>query len=230
MKHAGDINRQGETGMRKNALIEMLQEALGALNDSTQPYVYRRDAAEMLGRAAAHAASALKRHENETDPDVRMAVERGLGEAQAALRGVTPRPLEKEAHSLEQLARACEKKDKRVVTPHGDGFAIDVVVNDSRRQRVVLLNAAAQDGSRLVRVFTTCGPPTEKMFKWALRTNLQFVHGALALTEEEGREQLVMTCNFPADEVGPDEVKAAVKEVAFYGDWIERKLTREDVH
>lgn len=216
--------------MRKNALIELMQEALATLADAEQPWVSRRDAADVLGGAAAHAVSALKSREDEADPDVRIAVERGLGAAQAALQGIRPQPLEKEGYTLAQLARACEKADRRTVAPHGDGFAIDVAIGDTRRQRVLLDSSPAKNGGQLVRVSTVCGAPSEKAIKWALRLNLEFTHGALALSGGEGQEQLVMTCSFRAEDTGPDEIKDAVKEIAFYGDWIEAKLSGKDIH
>ena len=69
-----------------------------------------------------------------------------------------------------------------------------------------------------------CGKPRADAFEWALRANMKISLGALALTRDGGEERLVLTNCFLARTATPSLIKASVKELAHYGDWIESKL------
>lgn len=208
-------------------MLEDIKRAEGQLANPDSGWVTRRDAAVQLSRAAVAAVEALKAHEDELDVDVRRVIEQGLGEASAALAGVQPLPAVKE-YSLEELARSCAKPGQRVVAPHGNGFVVQVETKGGRRQAVYLMRTERKDGQSLVRIFTECGRATQESLHWALRANMNLSHGALALSTESGEERLVVINCYLADYCTPNEVRASVKELAFYGDWIEKKLTGLD--
>ena len=50
-----------------------------------------------------------------------------------------------------------------------------------------------------------------------------------ALAEEDGEDRLVLINNFVTSQATPRGIRACVKEMAAYGDWIEKKLSGEDV-
>jgi len=204
-----------------------LEKLAKQLHDPEAGWVVRRDAAENLGKAACFVLDALREHADEMDVDVRRAVDHALGEASAALAGVPPLPQVKQ-YTLEELAKACAKDGERVVAPHGKGFVVQVTLKSGRRQAVYLNHHQRKDGMELIRIFTECGPPREDALEWALRANMKITHGALALTKDSGEERLVLTDCYLAHAATPAEIKASVKELAFYGDWIESKLTGLD--
>ena len=75
---------------------------------------------------------------------------------------------------------------------------------------------------------TICGKADEKAFAWALRANMTLVQGSVALAKEGDEERFLVVRTFLAGHVTRQEMKAAVKECAYYGDWMENKLTRKD--
>lgn len=193
-------------------------------------WVTRRDAAEGLGKVAAHAAEVLREHASDTDRDVRTAVRTSLGWIAAEVRGMKPVPQDR-SYTLEELATACARKGKRELAQHGDGYSMTVKGKDEREQVVYIMPAKRKDGEDLVRVYTRCGPANEDQLRWALESNLSLSHGAFALSGEfadGGGVEFVIINVFIASEATPEEVKASVKEMAFYGDWLEKKLTGQD--
>ncbi|MCP4639964.1 MAG: hypothetical protein GY851_06015 [bacterium] len=208
-------------------MFEQINEVGKNLQNEKAGWVTRRDAAETLGKIASAALSVLNDHRDEMDVDVRRGVEEALGHASAALAGVAPKARET-AFSLADLARMCEKKDRRVVKPSGDGFVVDVTLKSGRGQAVFISPLKQKDGTELIRVFTYCGKVCPDSMKWALRANMKLSQGALAIDKAEGEERFVLLNCFIASEVTPMELKASVKEIAYYGDWMEHKLTGMD--
>lgn len=200
------------------------------LRNQNAGWVTRRDGAEGLGRLAAHAAEVLREHASDTDRDVRTAVRTALGRVAAEVRGMKPVPQDR-SYTLAELAKACERTGKRELVEHGDGYAVTVKGKDGREQTVFIVPAKRKDGVDLVRVYTRCGPAQDDQFRWALESNLSLSHGAFALSDEfanGGGAEFVIINVFIASEATPEEVKASVKEMAFYGDWLEQKLTGQD--
>jgi len=207
--------------------MEQLESLVKQLEASKAGWVLRRDAAENLGKAACFALNALREHADEMDVDVRRSVDEALGQASAALAGIPPMPQVKQ-YTLEELAKACEKDGERLVAPHGKGYVVQVTLKSGRKQAVYLNHHKRKDGTELIRIFTECGKPREDAYVWALRANMKISHGALALSKDSGEERLVLTNCYLAHVAMPAEVKASVKELAHYGDWIESKLTGLD--
>jgi len=208
-------------------MFEEIDKAAENLAKKDAGWVFRRDAAEALGEAASRALDALKAHAEEPDMDVRSSVDKALGQASGALAGVRPQT-QPGRYSLEELARACEKPGTREVEPNGDGYAVDVQPKAGRHQTVYVMPFKRKDGVELIRVYTLCGPARPDALSWALRTNMKLAQCAFAMMKDNGEEQLVLMNCYLAGEASPTEIKVAVKEVAYYGDWIENKLTGLD--
>lgn len=205
-----------------------LERNIAELGKRDENWVLRRDAADELGRAATKSIQALRDHAEDEDFDVRAMVIKALGWAKAGLEGVEPVAQER-AHTLEELAKSVEKPGSREVSAKGDAFEIVVTLREGRSQKVRAEPAKSQSGKDTIRVSTNCGPASDKALRWALRNNTGLSHCALALSDEGGEEMLIMIHSFLADAVTPAEFKSSVKEVAYYGDWVESKLTDGDV-
>ncbi|MDX9972892.1 MAG: hypothetical protein RBU21_07880 [FCB group bacterium] len=200
--------------------MKEIDQAASTLADARAAWVLRRDAADALGQAAEQAIRVLQQHRKDKDADVRPAAERALGRASAALAGMPPL----RGYSLEELAQACAKADQRIVEPDGEGFVVTIETANGRKQRVTLQPREGRRG-KLIVLTTRCGKATPDSIAWALRANTDLALGALALVKEDDEEWLVLrSCHLPG-ETTPLEIKAAVKELAHYGDWIERKLS-----
>jgi len=214
-------------------MFEDIDKAVENLANKDAGWVDRRDAAEALGEAALRAVSALTAHADESDVDVGSAVQKALDRVRGLGAGGRPgdaAQAKPATYSLEQLVRACEKPGQRTVTPTGDGYVIEVQLKAGRRQIVCVTPYTRKDGIELIRVYTQCGPAREDAVPWALRTNMKLAQCAFALMREgdDAEEQLVLSNCYLAKEATPREVGVAVKEVAYYGDWIEKKLTGLD--
>lgn len=203
-------------------MFEELDRAAASLRDAKAGWVTRRDAVETLGGAALRALESLRRHAREPDVDVRSAVQKALSRATAALEGVQP---ESEPYTLDQLVQGLEKEGERSVQRQGDGYVVDVKLKSGRSQQVYVSPCELREGAPLIRILTKCGTPTKDAYGWALRANLKLAHGAIALREEKGEEQFVLLNSFLASETTPLEMRNSVKEIAYYGDWIESKLS-----
>ena len=211
-------------------LFQDIDKAAAELRDPRAGWVDRRDAAEALGKAAMHAIKMLRAHEEDADVDVRETVRKVLGEVGGVLAGIEPRPQETAAQSfsLEQLVRACEKEGERTVTPRNGDFVVTVQLRQGRHQDIHVSAFERNDGVKLIRVFTDCGKASDNALSWALRANMKLSHCALALTSEDEAQRFVLTRCFLAEAATPAQVKAAVKEIAFYGDWMEKRLSGLD--
>jgi hypothetical protein len=132
------------------------------------------------------------------------------------------------AVSLEKLAQACVKPGERTIEPYETGFKVKVRLPNGRHQAVFLLPFMRKDGRRLIRVYTYCGKPTPDSLGWALRANTKLTRGALGLAGEGNEEQFVLVCCYDDETARPEQIKQAVKDIAFHGDEIEQKMTGMD--
>lgn len=201
-------------------MLKEIDKAASELADARSSWVNRRDAADVLGSAAERSIRALHSHRQDKDVDVRDATGRALGRVGAALAGMPPQ----RGYALEELAQACVKPGERSVEPDADGFVVIVETGNGRRQRVSIRPLDGRRG-KLIVLTTRCGKATAECISWALRTNMDLALSALALAKEGEEDWLVLRSCYLPDEATPQEIKASVKELAFYGDWIERKLS-----
>ena len=209
-------------------MFEVIDSAAENLGNRDAGWVTRRDGADLLGKIAIRALAALHKASDEQDVDVRRAVEQALGQAAAALEGVKPRPVER-SFTLNELVRASEKAGERVVTEVNENeYLVEVTLRGGRNQSVHIRKFQRKDGIDLIQVYTVCGKADERSYAWALRANMKLVQGAVALEKKGDEELFVLTTSFIAAHVTRGEMKAAIKETAYYGDWMESKLSGQD--
>lgn len=206
-------------------MADELERAIAGVSDRSATWVSRRDAADYLGKVAAKAHSALQRNAEDPDTDVRAAVAKALGDTawrDAARSG-------KEAQlTLEELVRAIERPAKREVRAIDGGFEITVTLKNGRTQKVRATRGSSEAGADTIRVSSRCGPASEKEMAWALRTNNRLPHCSLAIVDDGGQPYFELVHSLRAQKATSDELRACVKEVAFYADWAEARLTKGD--
>jgi len=207
---------------------EQFEEAIQDLANRQAGWVTRRDGAVALGDALQTILDALRSHLEDPDQDVRLAVER-------ALQGTTPTgappraaAAPREAYSLEKLAAACEKPGRRSVRQEGEGFLVEVQLREGRRQNVHLDTLTRLDGKELLRIYTFCGEADQKVRDWVLRSNARLAQCAFALLPYGNEDRAALVSNFYREQATPEAVVGAVKEAAFYGDWLEKKISGAD--
>lgn len=208
-------------------MSDSLQTHSETLRNTKAGWVHRRDAAEALARIASTALETLRAHAQDPDPDVRAAIIKALA-AYAGRAAAQPTPTATPP-PLAELAAACARTGRRTVTQESDAFRIDVALEGDRRQQVHLREETRRDGVRLIQISTPCGAPTDESMRWGLRSNLKLAHCAVALGKDaHGAPILMLVRNLDARLATPDAVREAVKEIAHYGDWLEKKLTGLD--
>ena len=210
-----------------DVLPKEIARAIKQLGDSERPWIHRRDAADFLGEVSRRALSALNAHKTDSDTDVRSAVETALGRSAGGLAGVEP-VAETRTYSAEELARACEKPGERAVRQEGEGYVVEVQLASGRHQEVHVVPFDSRDRKKLIRVSTYCGEMRSDALAWALRANVKIPRGAISLMMRQEKDTFILAHCLLPDEVTPRRAKAVVKEIAFYGDWIEKKLTGLD--
>lgn len=197
------------------------------LTDTKVGWVVRRDAAESLGKLAREALQCLLAHREEGDQDVRGAVTKALsgiedGRLPLVIGGA------QSPYDMETLVRACEKPGQRTVEPHGDGYLIRVHTAENRMQSVQVHPFAHSDGTQYIRIHTYCAEADAKAIEWAMRANVKLPHCAFAVHGHEGKEWIILVHNFNRERAKPEDLRAAVKAIAYYGDWFEQRLTGLD--
>jgi hypothetical protein len=207
-------------------MITQLEQLVRTLENREAGWVVRRDAAELLGKVAQKAISALNSQRNDTDMDVQLQIERSL-EGLYAL--ALPGTARKGEFTLRDLAMACDKRPARVVEPHHDGYLVTVHMSAARTLKVHIMPYEGRDGRRLIRIYMVCGNATQEAMAWVLRSNAKLNHGAFAiLTSKDGQEQIVLLNSLSRQDATPETIKASLKQIAFFGDQLERRLNQLD--
>lgn len=206
-------------------MSDPIEKSIATLNDADAGWVNRRDAADHLAKTIRTALSALHAHKEDPDQDVRSAVAGSLN----ALGLDVPLPVS-DATSLGKLVRALERKGSRDVAQTKEGFEVVVQTKEGRSQKVSIVKTTSNTKREIIRVSTTCAPADESAYAWCLKNNLNMSHCSLATEEIDGKTWLVLVNNHLAEAISFEELKLTVKEVAFYGDWVEEKLAGGDVH
>ncbi|MFP6584462.1 MAG: hypothetical protein VCD00_18160 [Candidatus Hydrogenedentota bacterium] len=202
-----------------------IRRAIKSLGDPDTGWVHRRDAVELLAKAVHDSLGALHAHKNDSDRDVQTSVAKALN----AIGIDAPVPVD-DAASLEKLVMALESKGNREVSKTDSGFEVVVNTKNGRSQTVSIEATISNTKQDVIRVTTICGPASESSYEWALTNNNKMSHCSLALDKRDGETWLVLVNNHLAEAITFEELKLTVKEVAFYGDWVEDKLTGEDNH
>jgi len=215
-------------------MYESLDKTIENLRDTSAGWVTRRDAAVALGEFAKRALATLHAHADEKDVDVRRGVEEALwavdkpASSPTAKRAPAAKPRKPSPPTMKELAQACIRKGKRAVKPDGNGFVVRTQSRDGRTQDVRIDRYKQSDTREMIRVSTTCGEANAETIDWAIRSNNKFMYCAFCLEERDGKDYLMIVSNFDPELATPELVKNAVKEIAYYGDWLEKKLTGED--
>lgn len=203
-------------------MYEHLEEAIAELHNDKSGWVTRRDAADALGNFARRSIRALEDHREDADVDVKDAVEKAI--RQIALPDTTP----KKDYSFADLVESCHRPPRREVKVEGECARIRLQIDKERWQSVYVETYTRKDKEQLVRVYTVVGEPSEEVIRWGLKNNGKLVHCALAQEKHEGEARLILINNFERATATPEAIKAAVKEMALYGDWIEKKISGLD--
>ena len=208
-------------------LQQAFDQAVQVLGNTQAGWVNRRDAVEVLGFIATRARTALETLRNDADVDVRTAVEKAL--AQSGSSSGSQADADKTSYTIEELAQACARENARIVTAERDNcYLVTVRLKNNRQQTVHVIAGTSADGRSIVSVHTPCGPAREELYAWALRSNSQLTNGALLLEGEGAEARFVLQASYAMCDATPALIKAAVKELAVYGDWLEQKLSGTD--
>lgn len=215
-----------------NDSIDTLAKKLG---DAAAPWVNRRDAVDGLVDAVERARAALNAHAGDKDVDVQMAVRRALerlaGSAPTVFAAPPPAPAPpppEEPPTLKELVEACAKPGERDIEPDGEAFVVRVTHKSGRKQTVRIEAIDREDGLRIVRVFSPCGAAKDTFHAWCLKANTRLVQSAIGLADVGGVENFCLLRTFLEGQITKPEMHAAIKEIAYYADWIEHKMTGQD--
>ena len=111
-----------------------------------------------------------------------------------------------------------------------DQFRILFKLPNDRLQEVYLEVGSSRRNERLLSVFSVCCPAEPRHFEYALKLNAEMTYGGLSIRELNGQPMFVMTRTFPRGHVQPEEIRAALLDVARRSDSIEHQLTQGDVY
>ena len=206
-------------------MADDLDRAITQLSSREGTWVARRDAADFLGKVAMRARDGLARFAQDPDTDVRAAVARALGDAAWRDSG---RDSQSAQLTLEELVRAVEREGKRAARPIDGGFEITATLKTGRTQKVFVTRGTSEAGAETIRVRSRCGLADPQAMAWALRANGRLPHCSIAIVEDGGQQWFEIGHSLRTQKATPDELRACIKEVAFYGDWAEARLSKQD--
>jgi hypothetical protein len=105
------------------------------------------------------------------------------------------------------------------------GYEVEVPLG-ARKQRVrVILENVDEDGDRTILVQTSCGPASDKNYRWALKLNTKIGYGHLGVRRVGTGEEFVYCHALLEATTQPEELRKAVIGVATRGDWVEKQVT-----
>jgi serine/threonine-protein kinase len=102
-------------------------------------------------------------------------------------------------------------------------------VPGNRLQEVRIEVGQGRKERRILSVYSVCCPADPHHYEFALKLNAELTYGGLSIHEVDGKSMFVMTRTYPGGNVSPEEIRAAVFEIARRSDWVEQQLTRADV-
>lgn len=112
----------------------------------------------------------------------------------------------------------------------GDGYKLNVVLPDGRRQTLFIEQSDHELTDRLLLIYSICCDAQEAYYEQALRLNSIMPHGGLAIRDIDGRSKFVVVNTYPRATVGAEEIRRSTLEVAFRADHVENLLTGLDQH
>ena len=206
-------------------MADDIDKAVAQLSNRSGTWVARRDAADFLGKVASRARAALAQFAQDPDTDVRAAVAKAMGDTAWRDAG---RDSKAAQLTLEELVRAVERPGKRAARAIEGGFEITATLKNGRAQKVLVTRGTSEAGAETIRVRSRCGLADTKEMAWALRTNDRLPHCSIAIVEDNGRQYFEIGHSLREQKATPDELRACIKEVAFYADWAEARLSKQD--
>ena len=111
-----------------------------------------------------------------------------------------------------------------------DQYRILFKLPNDRLQEVYLEVAQNRHNERLLSVFSVCCPAESRHYEFALKLNAEMTYGGLSVRDVNGQAMFVMTRTFPRGHVHPDDIRAALVDIARRSDWVEQQLTHADVY
>ena len=111
-----------------------------------------------------------------------------------------------------------------------DHFRILFKLPNDRLQEVYLEVGQNRHNERLLSVFSVCCPAEPRHYEFALKLNAEMTYGGLSVRDVNGQDMFVMTRTFPRGHVHPEDVRAALIDIARRSDWVEQQLTHADVY
>jgi eukaryotic-like serine/threonine-protein kinase len=111
-----------------------------------------------------------------------------------------------------------------------DHFRILFKLPNDRLQEVYLEVGQNRHNERLLSVFSVCCPAELRHYEFALKLNAEMTYGGLSIREVNGQAMFVMTRTFPRGHVHPEDIRAALVDIARRSDWVEQQLTHADVY
>ena len=117
------------------------------------------------------------------------------------------------------------------VDTSGDEFVARIPRHSGRFQTVRIAPARKDaDGNSIIFIDTVCGPASKPHYEWALRKNLEVPFGAIAVRDITSEPHFVLVNTLLRETADPAEVRACVKNIARWGDTIEKALQEEDAN
>lgn len=112
----------------------------------------------------------------------------------------------------------------------GGRLKILVPVGDLRKQ-VIWCEVASpeQGGGGVMRLWSVCGPASEKNAAMLLRENAKLSIGAFAFQKIQGQEFIVIQNSMPVEQMSPLDVARILPALAWQADRVEERLSRQDV-
>jgi len=111
----------------------------------------------------------------------------------------------------------------------GDRFSFVVPLIEGRQQTIWAdVVPSAADDQLVMSFWTPCAPAKSEHYAYVLKLNARLPFGAVSIREFNGRPHFIVASNHPRATLDPEEIRAAVMEMAKWADFVEQKLTGED--
>jgi hypothetical protein len=134
-----------------------------------------------------------------------------------------------ELRDLAALVREALEGVRGVLEEHDpEHFRVLLKVPGGRLQEVHLEISRGRHNRKLLSVYSVCCPADPRHYEFALKLNAELTYGGLSVRVVDGQPMFVMARNYPGGDLSPNEIRAAVLEIARRGDWVERQLTKLD--
>lgn len=175
------------------------------------------------------------------DPDVGFQAEDAI-ESIMERTGTKPEPMsegdsketaatEESVYTDEELIHKSAEDMPWTLDWNPDGWSVQVSLPEGRQQNVRVLFPSPEGKSKLVVLYTECGPADQNLYEWALKLNLKLPFGAVALRQSGDELLFVMVNSFLRDTVTPRDLQKSISRLSSEADSLEKQLTGgEDVN